>query len=88
MSIQAMKQALKALELAYTPLAEDRQEVLKAVKALHTAIAEATRYGGQQEEKATYPIWVGLTARDLAEIPPSAFEGAIWADAKLREKNS
>jgi hypothetical protein len=32
--------------------------------------------------------WVGLTAKDLAEIPPSAYEGAIWADAKLREKNT
>jgi hypothetical protein len=31
--------------------------------------------------------WVGLTAKDLAEIPPSAYEGAIWADAKLKEKN-
>jgi hypothetical protein len=32
--------------------------------------------------------WVGLTAKDLAEIPPSAYEGAIWADAKLKEKNT
>jgi hypothetical protein len=31
--------------------------------------------------------WVGLTAKDLAEIPSSCYEGAIWADAKLREKN-
>lgn len=31
--------------------------------------------------------WVGLTAKDLAEIPPSCYEGAIWADAKLKEKN-
>ena len=32
--------------------------------------------------------WVGLNAKDLAEIPSSCFEGAIWADAKLREKNA
>ena len=32
--------------------------------------------------------WQGLTAKDLAEIPASCFEGAIWADAKLREKNT
>ena len=32
--------------------------------------------------------WRGLTAKDLAEIPPNCYEGAIWADAKLREKNS
>ncbi len=32
--------------------------------------------------------WQGLTAEDLAEIPPSCYEGAIWADARLKEKNS
>lgn len=32
--------------------------------------------------------WVGLNAKDLTEIPPSCFEGAIWADAKLKEKNT
>jgi hypothetical protein len=32
--------------------------------------------------------WVGLTAGDLVEIPPSCYEGAIWADARLKEKNS
>ena len=32
--------------------------------------------------------WQGLTAKDLAEIPPSCYEGAIWADARLKEKNS
>lgn len=32
--------------------------------------------------------WVGLNAKDLSEIPPSCFEGAIWADGKLKEKNT
>jgi hypothetical protein len=32
--------------------------------------------------------WVGLTAKDLVEIPSSCYEGAIWADAKLKEKNT
>jgi len=32
--------------------------------------------------------WQGLTAEDLAEIPPSCYEGAIWADARLKEKNT
>lgn len=32
--------------------------------------------------------WQGLTAKDLAEIPPSCYEGAIWADARLKEKNT
>ena len=32
--------------------------------------------------------WQGLTAKDLTEIPPSCYEGAIWADAILKEKNT
>jgi hypothetical protein len=32
--------------------------------------------------------WQGLTAEDLAEIPPNCYEGAIWADARLKEKNT
>jgi len=43
-----------------------------------------------QRQQRTYTLrkWQGLTAKDLAEIPPSCYEGAIWADAKLKEKNS
>jgi hypothetical protein len=32
--------------------------------------------------------WQGLTAKDLAEIPPICYEGAIWADARLKERNT
>lgn len=38
-------------------------------------------------EKLFEKKWVGLTAKDLSEIPASCYEGAIWADAKLKEKN-
>ena len=38
--IELLKQALKAFEVATTPLAKDRQEVLEAVKAIKQAIAE------------------------------------------------
>lgn len=31
--------------------------------------------------------FVGLDAKDLAEIPRDLYAGAIWADQKLREKN-
>jgi len=43
-----------------------------------------------QRQQRTYTLrkWQGLTAKDLAEIPPSCYEGAIWADAKLKEKNT
>ena len=40
MSIEAMKQALEALQVATTPLAKDRQEVLRAIKALEEALAK------------------------------------------------
>jgi hypothetical protein len=33
-------------------------------------------------------IWTGLSAKDLSEIPPSCYEGAIWADDRLKEKNT
>ena len=42
----------------------------------------------EQEPVAPRREWVGLTAKDLSEIQPSCYEGAIWADAKLREKNT
>jgi hypothetical protein len=40
MTQEALKLALDALEVATTPLAKDRQEVLEAVKAIKQAIAE------------------------------------------------
>ena len=43
MSIEAMKQALEALEVATTPLAKDRQEVLRAQAALRQAIEQAEK---------------------------------------------
>jgi len=54
-------------------------------------IHELNRHGQMLQELALSDApnreWVGLTAKDLAEIPPSCYEGAIWAEAKLREKN-
>ncbi len=43
MSIEAMKQALEALEVATTPLARDRQTVLKAQIELLLAIEQAEK---------------------------------------------
>ena len=37
---EAMQQALEALEVAMTPLAKDRQEVLRAITALRTAMLQ------------------------------------------------
>ncbi len=49
MSIEAMKQALEALEVATTPLAKDRQEVLRARAALRQAIEQAERIQRAEE---------------------------------------
>ena len=41
-------------------------------------------------EKAGYikkKEWVGLTAQDLADVGAENVIGAVWADAKLKEKN-
>ena len=54
-------------------------------------IGGCSKLGADNSQAATpqpQREWVGLTAKDLSEIPPSCFEGAIWADAKLKEKNT
>lgn len=48
-------------------------------------MSEETKKKNIPKEKK---IWIGLSAKDLAEIPPSCYEGAIWADARLKEKNT
>lgn len=45
MSNEAMKLALEALEVATTPFARDRQEVLRAQAALREALAEQSARG-------------------------------------------
>jgi hypothetical protein len=40
MTKEAMKLALEALEVATTPLAKDRQEVLRAITAIKEALAQ------------------------------------------------
>jgi hypothetical protein len=72
------QQVLDALQCATPPtfsakIVEDWQN---AVEFLRARLAQPERE------------WQGLTAKDLAEIPPSCYEGAIWADARLKEKNT
>jgi hypothetical protein len=58
MSIEAMKQALEALDVATTPLAKDRQEVLRAKEALRQAIEQAEK---QEPVACPYPCgWDNL----------------------------
>lgn len=54
---EALKQALEALEVATTPLAKDRQEVLRARAAIREALAEQP---AQQEPVAYRVKWPAI----------------------------
>lgn len=102
MSLDAMKQALTALERGETKLRYD------AITTLRAAIEQAEKQGSACDKDPhdcwsvrcqlgkvcvnTPPRqWVGLT---LEELPEHAFGdrefvfGARWAEAKLKEKNT
>jgi len=101
MSIEVMKQALEFIDsVKVHPTQIATRDALHT--ALRAAIEQAEKQGpciAVSSDRITIDArngnlsigaprqWVGLTPKDLAEIPPSAYEGAIWADAKLREKN-
>ena len=56
---EAARKALKALEVATTPLAKDRQEVLTAMYDLRTALAQ------HGEQRCTYCDGCGIPAGDV-----------------------
>ena len=56
MSRTAMKLALEALEVATTPLAKDRQEVLRAQAALREALAEQPAQQCRTDGRCQYAI--------------------------------
>jgi hypothetical protein len=51
---------------------------------------EIKRHQAERLAKTSVSLqtWAGLTAKDLSEIPAHCYEGAIWADAKLKKKNT
>ncbi len=78
----------EALELALNMLERDNLKVGNIyvnydIQEALIKLVKKTLYGERKKKE-----WQGLTAEDLAEIPPSCYEGAIWADAKLKEKNN
>ena len=89
---ELMQQALEALNHVNV---QDRVQI---ITALREGLAQPAKRPWQQIEcpvcgelaraEPQRKPWVGLNAKDLTEIPPSCFEGAIWADAKLKEKNT
>ena len=50
---KALELALEALQVATTPLAKDRQEVLRAIAAIKEALA-------QPEEEKLHPVHIGV----------------------------
>ena len=74
----------EALKLALVTLERDNLKVGSAY--VNYDIQKALIKLVKKERKKK--DWQGLTAEDLAEIPPSCYEGAIWADARLKEKNT
>jgi len=74
----------EALELALVTLESDNLKIgnIYVNYDIQKALIKLIKKERKKKE------WQGLTAEDLAEIPPSCYEGAIWADAKLREKNN
>jgi len=98
MSIEAMKQALEALEWSWggEPMGTLEQE---AMKALRQTIEEAEKrgqdIGGHMFDAARVAAqreWVGLTKEEVNswELPhrPTVFEFAQFVEAKLKEKNT
>ena len=54
---QALKLALEALQVATTPLAKDRQEVLRAITAIKEALAQP------EQESVAFESLLGAIAR-------------------------
>ena len=69
MSKEAMKLALDALEVATTPLANDRQEVLRAQAALREALAEKPAQGC---EYCNHPLYAGTKCKNCGRVTEQA----------------
>ena len=66
MSIEAMKQALEALEYIHTETTEDEDELIHAaITALRTAIAEA-----EKQEPVAWLYWDSWGTMKLSQIMP------------------
>jgi len=78
----------EALELALVTLERDNLKVgnIYVNYDIQKALIKLVKKTLDEERKKKE--WQGLTAKDLAEIPPSCYEGAVWADARLKEKNN
>lgn len=97
MSIEAMKQALEALEDCYSTGGDNGQPLYQfyddglvktAITALRTAIEAAEK---QSAERGEPVAWIGLTDEEVQWIYDNGRTPAgmiDMAEAKLREKNA
>jgi len=89
MSKEAMKLALEALEVATTPFARDRQEVLRAQVALREALAEQQAQTDWESVAADQAMTIALLKvklHGLIDEPPAAYmyEQAKYGPTDLR----
>lgn len=91
MSIEAMKQALQALEVIDSPLhMTELFSVGRAITALRAAISEAEK----QEDVSPRREWRGLTEGEIkallpgaVRVPPGWRETVAAIEQALRDKN-
>ena len=78
---EAAQQALEALEVATTPLAKDRQEVLVAITALREALAQ-DQFASDGKEINQEPVaWMNTERNYWIKISRDI-------ESKLKEKNT
>ena len=84
---ETVEQALKALEVATTPLAKDRQEVLRAQAAIKEALAEPAQ---KQEPVAwIYEFYADMGHKGLAfEEQPSAHNTPLYTHPPVIDKSA
>ena len=74
----------KAMQLA------DRLDTLGLSLILKQTADELRRLHGENEVLRQFlrQIWQGLTDEDIGLVSDEFLEGALWAEAKLKEKNT
>jgi hypothetical protein len=74
----------KAIQLA------DRLDTLGLSLILKQTADELRRLHGENEVLRQFlrQIWQGLTDEDIGLVSDEFLEGALWAEAKLKEKNT
>ena len=78
---EALKLALEALEVATTPLARDRQEVLRAQAAIREALAEQPAQGCGY---CNHPQYAGTKCKNCGREQPAQQQQDYWQEEARR----